>query len=309
MEERGQNPVKFCACPQDPFAARRNCPHTARMSNETRAYDPATDDTPADVTRPWGSYAPTALQRMLIGLTRRTFLQRGNLRRIMSKWIVSIAHPLDITFRGCGFRIDGRNNLIEWGLLTRPSYNATELDFLCGVMDDPAAVGVDIGCNIGLYTLPMAKTGGRVIAIDANDKMIERLNFNTQATELTNVTPVCTAVGDHDGQVDLHIRRDDVAIVNVVESDAGSIPMRTLAGVLAEAGVTRVDALKIDIEGHEDAALVPFLDGATQAMRPKRIVIEWVDASGDYPGCAAAFKRHGYRLITRTRNNSLYQLD
>ena len=36
--------------------------------------------------------------------------------------------------------------------------------------------------------------------------------------------------------------------------------MRKLVAVLAEVGLDAVYGLKIDIEGHEDRALVPFLD-------------------------------------------------
>ena len=71
---------------------------------------------------------------------------------------------------------------------------------------------------------------------------------------------------------------------------------------------TRIDGLKIDIEGHEDKALAPFLDGGERSMLPRRIVIEHPEPDADYPGCAAAFARHGYELVGRTRNNSLYRL-
>ena len=40
----------------------------------------------------------------------------------------------------------------------------------------------------------------------------------------------------------------------------------------------------------------------------RRIVIEHPEPDADYPGCAAAFARRGYRLVARTRNNSLYTL-
>lgn len=104
------------------------------------------------------------------------------------------------------------------------------------------------------------------------------------------------------------IRKDDVAIVAIEESDSGEMPVRTLAALVAEAGLTRIHGLKIDIEGHEDRALVPFLDGCVPDLLPRRIVIEHPEADADYPGCTAAFARHGYRLHGRTRNNSLYLL-
>ena len=279
------------------------------MTDDTRAYDPARDAAPLDLDAPWGRYAPTAAQRALIATTRGSVLQRGSLRRWMSGLILSLGRPLDIRFRDAAFRIAGENNLIEYGLLARPGYNAEEIDFL-GEAVRGGGTFVDIGCNIGLYSLPLARVAGpagTVVAIDANAQMMERLNFNAQASDLANVLPVHSAVGAHAARVDLRIRRDDAAIVSVVETDTGGVRMRPLADILADAGLTRVDALKIDIEGHEDAALVPYLDSASPRMRPRRIVIEKIGAQEDYPGCTAAFARHGYRLIGRTRNNSLYQ--
>lgn len=83
--------------------------------------------------------------------------------------------------------------------------------------------------------------------------------------------------------------------------------MRPLLSIVQDVGLHRVDSLKIDIKGHEDAALVPFLQLAPEAYLPSRIVIERASPAGDYPGCAAEFERLGYKLIGRTPNNSMYE--
>ena len=70
-----------------------------------------------------------------------------------------------------------------------------------------------------------------------------------------------------------------------------------------------IHGLKIDIEGHQDKALVPFLDNAPDEMLPKKIVIERQMADADYPGCTAAFARRGYWLVGRPKTNSLYRLE
>jgi FkbM family methyltransferase len=258
---------------------------------------------------PWGTHQPHMLQNLLIGVTRRTFLQRGRLRHRMTNLITSLGRPIDVRFRDCKFRIAGRNNLIEYGLLTRPSYNGIEIDFLSAAVRD-GGVALDIGCNIGLYSLPLAKAAGprgRVLSIDANPAMIQHLNFNAQASDLKIITGLNVAVGGTRGRVDLKIRRDDVAIVSVVENDAGAVPMLPLSDIVEQAGLSRVDALKIDIEGHEDYALVPYLKSAPEALLPSRIVIEQASRGTDYPGCAAEFARLGYRLQERTKINSLYE--
>ena len=229
---------------------------------------------------------------------------------VMTRTIMALGWPLDVEFRGCRVRIEGRNNLMDYGLLLHPGYNGDEIGFLAAGCRE-GGVCVDIGANIGLYSLPLARAvgaSGRVIAIDANPGVLARLEFNARASGLSQVVPLHCAVGEHDGRVDLAIRRDDLSIVSVRDNATGAIEMRPLLDILRGLGVTRIDALKIDIEGHEDAALVPFFAAAPMDLLPGRVVVEYAGIDGgDYPGCTAAFARLGYRRVGRTRNNSMYQ--
>jgi FkbM family methyltransferase len=251
---------------------------------------------------PWGTYRPNLFQSALIGLARRTFLHHGRMRHRMTNLIAAMGHPLDVRFRDCRYRMEGRNNLMEYGLLLHPGFNAEEIDFLtegCPV----GGVAVDIGSNIGLYSLPLARAAGpsgRVICIDANAGVLARMGVSARLSDMSQIVPVHSAVGEHDGRIDLAIRRDDLSIVSVEETAGGSVAMRPLAAILAEAGVARIDVLKIDIEGYEDKALAPFLRGASGDMVPRR---------GDYPACAAEFARLGLRPVGRTRANSLFRRD
>jgi FkbM family methyltransferase len=263
-------------------------------------------------TQPFGQFAANRLQSALIGLARATPLRRGMFRGPLARLIMRLTGtPLDINFRACAYRLHNNSNLIEYGLMLVPEYNAADIDFLI----EGAAPGsnfVDIGSNIGLYALPCAKAAGRdgvLIAIDANPQMAQALAWNASASGLANVRMFACAVSDNDGHGDLMIRKDDVAIVSLVESADGSVQVRTLASIIAEAGITSIRGLKIDIEGHEDKALVPFLNGAPQALLPKRIVIEHPAPDDDYPGCKAVFALRGYRLTGRSRNNSFYLLE
>ncbi len=256
----------------------------------------------------WGTYHPSALQRLLILIARNSFLHRGKFRHRITNLIAKLQSPIDVEFRNCRYRIDGKNNLAEYGLLLNPLFNQPEIDFLIDGLPQ-GGVAVDIGSNIGLYSLPMAlKCGpkGRVVAIDANPGMMDRLAENARLSGLPQIKPVCAAVGDHDGKVDLFIRKDDVAIVNVKESDQGLIPMRKLMSIIEEEHIDRIDVLKIDIEGYEDAALVPFFAMASEALMPNRIVIERGGPDGSYQGCRKAFLKNGYQLIGNTRCNQMF---
>ena len=256
----------------------------------------------------FGAFHPNAIQKILISLCKATILKRGLFRGRMTKFILALGKgKLDIFFRNCAYRIYGESNLIEYGLLLNSKYNKLDLDFLIEGAEQDANF-LDIGSNIGLYSLPLAKTApkGKTVSIDANPKMKARLEFNARASGLNNIAMVSSAVSDKAGNANLKIRKDDVAIVAVVESKDGDIPIRTLQDIVKEQNLKSIYGLKIDIEGHEDRALVPFLMKAPDKLLPRRIVIEHPFADQDYPGCVQAFSAKGFKLIGRSRNNSFY---
>lgn len=256
----------------------------------------------------FGSFTPNLCQRILIFIANKTFFKRGFFRLKFTQLIMSLQKgPLDIYFRNCAFRIYGENNLIEYGILLNPKYNQTDIDFL---LEDSKSNSnfVDLGCNIGLYSLPLASSApnGTVISIDANPLMQSRLSFNANSSGIKNIQIICSAVSDKTGEGSLLIRKNDTAIVSVNEDIKGSIKIDKLENIIREQGLKSIYGLKIDIEGHEDKALVPFLLNVDEDLLPKRIVIEKQTKNSDYPGCAMAFKKLNYKLVSRSRNNSFY---
>ena len=257
----------------------------------------------------FGSFKPNLCQRILIFIANKTFFKRGFFRIKFTQLIMSLTKgPLDIHFRNCAFRIYGENNLIEYGILLNPKYNQTDIDFL---LEDSKSNSnfVDLGCNIGLYSLPLASSApnGTVISIDANPLMQSRLSFNANSSGIKNIQIICSAVSDKTGEGSLLIRKNDTAIVSVNEDIKGSIKIDKLENIIREQGLKSIYGLKIDIEGHEDKALVPFLLNVDEDLLPKRIVIEKKTKNSDYPGCAIAFKKLNYTLVSRSRNNSFYK--
>ena len=83
------------------------------------------------------------------------------------------------------------------------------------------------------------------------------------------------------------------------------MPALRLQRILEEAGVAKVDALKIDIEGFEDRALVPFFKEAPQALWPRAVVIEHLSRDEWQLDCIADMLARGYAEAGRTRSNTL----
>ena len=197
---------------------------------------------------------------------------------------------------------------LSTAFLLNPEYNQTDIDFLLDGSDSNSNF-IDLGCNIGLYSLPLASSApnGRVVSIDANPLMQSRLLFNVNSSRIKNIQIVCSAVSDKSGEGSLLIRKNDTGNVSLNEDIKDSIKIDKLENIIREKKLKSIYGLKIDIEGHEDKALVPFLLNAKESLLPKRIVIEKKTKNSDYPGCAMAFKKLNYELVSRSKNNSFYK--
>ena len=259
----------------------------------------------------FGTYSPNFFQKILIYIGKKSFLKRGLFRSKYTQIIMSLQKgPLDIYFRECAFRVYGDNNLIEYGMLLDPEYNSDDIEFL---LEDSSQNSnfIDLGSNIGLYSQPFAKASpsGTVISIDANPLMKSRLSFNIISSGIENIHVTSCAVSDKIGRGSLFIRKNDTAIVSIAEDKIGSIKIDTLENIIKNKKITSIHGLKIDIEGHEDKALAPFLLNATETLLPKKIVIEKLSKNSDYPECTLAFNKLNYKLISRSKNNSFYERD
>ena len=259
----------------------------------------------------FGTFAPSYLQKIFIFIGQNSFLKRGLFRHRYSRMIFSLRKgPLDIYFKKCAYRIFGENNLIEYGILLDPKYNSLDLRFLLEGSNIDSNF-VDLGSNIGLYSQPLAlaSPNGIVLSIDANPLMKSRLLFNFKASAIKNIQFVLSAVSNKVGKGSLKIRKDDIAIVAVDETIQSNIKINTLENIIKKNKLKSIYGLKIDIEGHEDKALAPFLLNATETLLPKKIVIEKLSKNSDYPECTLAFNKLNYKLISRSKNNSFYERD
>lgn len=260
----------------------------------------------------FGAYRPGMLQSLLLKIVAIPLLYRGSFRRPFANLIRRLSENgiVDLVRNKSSYRLRSSANLIEDAILVHPHYNRRELDFLLAGTPEGGTF-LDLGANMGLYSLPLAvKAGpnGRVLSIDANPDIVKALAFNIEASKLTNVDIACIAVGEKQKKVRLEIRKDDYAIVETHEDPDGDVQMLPLSEIVQQFGITHIDALKADIEGYEDRALIPFLKTAEAELIPNHIVIEHA-ASYDWEEDLAAFLvGFGYKLIAKERSNSLYQL-
>jgi FkbM family methyltransferase len=270
----------------------------------------AADNDPS--SPPFGAFAPTRAQAAVISLAHRSGLKRGAFRPMMSRLVNLLrAGPLDVPYQGAAFRFYHQASATERGALFNPDYNLEELEFLRAHV--PAGgVFVDIGAHVGTYAMVLARhvgTHGKVIAVEPHPVAHARLSFNRAASGLAQVKLVAAAAGSSDGELLIETDGDNLGASHVASgppsTGAIKVPSLRLERILAEASVSKVDGLKIDVEGFEDRVLTGFFRDAPPALWPRAVVIEhlskdeWLDDSID------DMRTRGYRETGKTRSNTL----
>ena len=269
---------------------------------------PDNDPSPA----PFGAFAPNAAQATVISLAHRTRLRRGAFRPMLSRLTnLFRAGPVDVEYQGASFRFYHQASATERGALFNPDYNREELDFLRAHLPIGGTF-IDVGANVGTYALALAQavgTGGTVIAIEPHPVTHARLAFNCAASHLVQVTLIAAAAGSEDGELLIETDGDNLGASHVVTGAASTnaikVPSRTLQHILGDAGTSKIDALKIDVEGFEDRVLTPFFKSAPEGLWPRAVVIEHLSREEWQHDCIADMLAKGYAQAGKTRSNTL----
>ena len=274
-----------------------------------------------DVSSPFGTYPPGKAKAALIRLARRlpTAYPAKKLAFLIRKILILSTGrmPLDVETFGLNLRLYGFDNVAEKRLLYTPQYfDAPEREVIRQAMHDNF-VFVDIGANAGgysLYTASLKPKSGKIIAIDPQSSMMERLKFNVATNKLDNIRLFEVALGAAPGEITLYVNennRGQTSLIASSDSTVSNVPVRvavtTLHSIIEQSAVTHIDALKIDAEGWEDEILVPFFSSAPKDWWPKKIIIENTPAHWKVD-LYSLLNTWGYELTGSTRLNRIFAL-
>jgi len=216
-------------------------------------------------------------------------------------------------------RLHPRQNGCEKGALFTPQmYEPGERKELFAEIDRAKAesrpfVFIDIGANVGLFSLLVASRTGdmaKIVAIEPEAENLKRLRFNIAANAGIPIQVVPVALGESAGTVVLNVGEHDRGGTHVrpltakdrADDAVTKVECRTLLEVLRQQGIRSVDALKIDVEGAEDRVLVPFFRDAERSLWPNLLIIE--DARDAWRNdLFSELARRGYAVEARTRLN------
>ena len=195
--------------------------------------------------------------------TLRTWVQRGELR------------PFSIDGDGIWFQTD-HGFSVWWNTADRICdldrfgvWEEMETRLLERLLE-PGGVLVDVGANIGYFSLLAAKLGAaRVISFEpcpnTHDMLLRNVAYNGFGSVIAAWK---TALGDSEGELRFTVDRGPknyVVSQPTPDSDRQcivSVPVTTLDAFTAAHPLDRIDVLKVDIEGYEER----FLRGAAGTL-------------------------------------------
>lgn len=166
----------------------------------------------------------------------------------------------------------------------RGSYSGDQLTILEKLLD-VNGVFVDAGANQGEFSIAAAKVAqqGKIIAFEPVSEYRARLIENVRLNNFGNVEVIPAALGEQEGVLPIYdqptnytdgTRHEGLPTLFASESRHHTcevVPVKRLDDVLRELGVSRVDVIKLDIEGAEWIALRGAINTIT-SCRPTLIL-------------------------------------
>lgn len=132
---------------------------------------------------------------------------------------------------------------------------------LLATLCDGDSIALDVGANLGLTALALSRIAqqGRVLAFEpvaaAYALLARNIINNATSQQTNNIDAFNIALGNSNGFANMFVNDRNYATSFVVntstEQKAGQVPLQRLDDFVTQQGITRVDFIKIDVEGFE----------------------------------------------------------
>jgi len=271
-----------------------------------------------DTRSPFGTYRAERLVRAAWRLADRHDLSKGLRRRIRALVSKVFSGPYDLEAEGLKFRIYPGENYDDRKILAKGRLPERDEHKLLEPHLGEGKVFVDVGANIGSYSIFAAQKGARVLAVEANPHTAAKLKFNIRANDLDNVTVVETAVGPKEDTLPLWLEPSNYGFATFVKDLttgewAGNwsptfVAVKPLTSITDDQMLTRIDVLKVDVEGFEDRVLLPFLRHAERSLWPRVILLETNCRPYWTEDCLNELANRAYKVTGQTNDNMVFEL-
>ncbi|MBX3496879.1 MAG: FkbM family methyltransferase [Parvibaculum sp.] len=271
-------------------------------------------ETDEEAAAPFGRYAPSARLTRMIELSRA--MNRGNALRPLGRLIRRMtinrlgAVPVDERFRGLRARFHPVGNVCEKRALLSPAeFDAEEFAF-AGEVLEPGDICLDVGANVGFYSLYFAsRVGpqGKVVAFEPHPLMFARLKTNIALNpDLACIVPENCAVYSQEGEMALVEGAGNFGETKLGSEGPGAVTVKVirLSRYLEAKGLAPVKLMKIDVEGAEGEVFADLF-AAPPTVHPRYIIVEFGKAGWNRTreACTAA----GYVTVATTHMNEILE--
>lgn len=247
---------------------------------------------------------PSFFEKALVIYARHFPVRSGKLRVVESLWRLANGsretfRTSQLTFDGIRIECDLREMLQRqyhyFGTYASESSNVERWR----VLASSSCVIVDIGANSGIYSLVAAAAAphASVHAFEPTPEIAARLRRNRHINGLDNITVHEMALSSADGIATLVRFRGETSDNEGMNFLAGAkvpegsstleVPVRSLDNLFLEYGITQIDLMKLDVQGHEPMVLA----GANRLLESGAISMIFIELNwgeADDPGCPAS---------------------
>lgn len=122
----------------------------------------------------------------------------------------------------------------------------------------PGMTFVDVGANIGYYTLLASRAvgdAGVVYAFEPSTAAFGKLRTTLQSNDIANVRAFQLALGSEECRLSLGAGPEDNFTPSLLTGGGEEVAVTTLDAFVTEQGIGRIDLIKIDVEGFEPFVL------------------------------------------------------
>lgn len=210
---------------------------------------------------------------------RNTWVHRLPITSWVYKRMLHFAVPVEeraVNFRHKTVWVNTKDTSIVPSVISG-DYETFELDIFMQLLK-PGVTLLDIGANMGIYSLLAADKAKRIFAFEPVPENLSLLRKSVKANSASSVKVIPAAVGEKDGSVEMHIIPNSLGTHGIYADSESTLTVQIVSidNFIKEHSVGKVDLMKIDVEGYE-----PYVvKGAIKTLKKyKPIILMELDSS------------------------------